>query len=77
MLYPAVAAIFIPGLECHTTAFSAGELGNVGEFRGSNVVPDDGAYAMYICSLLLASDDEATRFEPERERGHSGEHSRR
>ena len=76
-LYPAVTTISIPGLERRATAFSTGELGNVGKFRGSHVVPDNSADTMYICGLLLASDDKATWFEPEQEHGHLGEHSRR
>ena len=38
-----VAAISILGLERHTVAFSATELGSAVEFWGPDVVPDDGA----------------------------------
>jgi len=50
---------------------SAAKLGSVCKFRGSHIVPDDGANAMWVCGELLAScDDESAQFEQERECGH-------
>jgi len=60
---PAAAAVSILSRECPAVTFSAAELGSVGKFWGSHLVPDDSANAMYMCSLLLAScDDKAVRF---------------
>ena len=54
MLYPAVAAISILALERHAVTFSTPEPGSAGEFRGLDVVPDNGADAMRACGELLA-----------------------
>jgi len=60
---PAATAVSILSLERPTVTFSAAELGSVGKFRGSHLVPDDSADAMYMCGLLLAScDDKAVWF---------------
>ena len=73
---PHITAISILGLECCTIAFSAAELGSIAEFWDLHVLPGNGANAMYICGLLLAScDDKAAWFEKEQERRHSHEHS--
>jgi len=62
-LYPAVAAIPILNLWHCTIPFSAAELGSVGEFRGSHLVPNDGTDAVYMCGLLFVRcDDEAAQF---------------
>ena len=71
-LCPAVAAIFVLSPWRRAVSSSAAELGSAGEFRGLHVALDDGADAVCACGVLLARhDDEAARFERERERGHS------
>jgi len=59
----AATAISILSWERPAVTFSAAELGSVGKFRGSHLVPDNSADAVYMCGLLLAScDDEAAWF---------------
>jgi len=74
-LHLAVDAISVYNLWHCTVVPSAAELGSVCKFRGSHIVPNDGADAVYMCGELLAScDSESMWFEQEREHGHAGIH---
>jgi len=67
-LYPTVATTSIFNLWCCAVTFSTADLGSVGKFWGSHVVPNDGADAVCMCSLLLAScDDKAAWFKQNQE----------
>jgi len=60
---PAATAISILSQERPAITFSTAELGSVGKFWGSHLVPDDSAHAVYMCGLLLTScDDKAVWF---------------
>jgi len=37
---------------------AAAKLGSAGKFQGLHVIPDDGAGAMYVCSVLIACCDD-------------------